>query len=124
VKLATKLFAACLLCFAPYVAQSTEYISNDIAVVRVMNKAAGRARTLRIPVGQPTEFEKLEILVRACKSTSPFAAQDSFMFAEIFKRASVGDNAPRIFSGWMIASEPGENPLQDPEYDLWLTECE
>ena len=112
--LAVSLFINSALC--------AEFIDKKTAVVRIMNKQAGKARTVRVPVEKKTEFEKLEILVRACKSTGPFAAQDNFMFVEIMKSSQA--NASQIFSGWMTASEPGDNPLQDAEYDLWLLGCE
>ena len=96
-----------------------EFVNKNTAVVRVMNKAAGKARTVHLPVGSTTEFEKLSITVRTCKQTAPFVPEDNFMFAEISK-ASAG----KIFSGWMSQSEPGDNPLQDADYDLWLVKCE
>ena len=99
----------------------TQYINRNTAVVRIMNKAAGKAQTVSIPVGRATEFEKLDIIVRACRETPPFEMRDFFMFVEIGKR---GANAPRLFSGWMTATEPGDNPLQDADYDLWLVQCE
>jgi hypothetical protein len=98
-----------------------EYIEKSAAVVRIMNKAAGRAATATVPVGRAAEYEKLEIIVRSCKETPPFERKDYFMFVEINKKA--GDNA-RLFSGWMTANEPGVNPLQDADYDLWLVRCE
>jgi hypothetical protein len=86
-----------------------------------MNKAAGKAQTAAITVGARTEIEKLEIIVRACKETPPYEMKDYFMFAEIRKK---GDSGNPVFSGWMSAVEPGDNPLQDADYDLWLVRCE
>ena len=40
------------------------------------------------------------------------------MFIEIDK-----DPDGRIFSNWMNRNEPGENPLQNPDYDVWLEKC-
>jgi len=123
----TKLaYALCLVPCALSInsfAAANEFIDGETAVIRVMDKVSGRARTITAPVGQRTEFEKLEIMVRTCKSTQPFAAQDNFMFVEIAKRFTANTQPRRIFSGWMTASAPGDNPLQDPEYDLWLIEC-
>ena len=123
------LYALCSMLFvcgfaANAAPAAEDFITRDVAVIRVMDKAAGRARTLHAPVGVRTEWEKLEILVRACRDTQPFAAHDSFMFVEIAKRATPAAPRIRIFSGWMTASAPGDNPLQDAEYDLWLTRCE
>ncbi len=106
-----------LLLFVPM--QVNAYIDHQNAVVTIMNKAAGKVQTLTIPVGQKSEYEKLSLLVRSCKQTDPFDAQDFFMFIEISKP---GDG--KIFSGWMSANEPGDNPMQDADYDLWLVNCE
>lgn len=93
------------------------YVDRDVAVLRVMNKAAGKAMTVRVPVGRSASFEKLDLVVRTCKQTDPFQAEDFFAFIEISK----GD---KIFSGWMSKSAPGDNPLQHPDYDVWLVKCE
>ena len=95
------------------------YVDRETAVVRIMSKAAGRAQTVNLTVGQTTEFEKLSLTLRACKQSDPFDAENNFMFIEISK-ASDG----QIFGGWMNRNEPGENPLQDADYDVWLVRCE
>ena len=111
------LFALC----APGAAQCAEYIDKNTAVVRIMNKAAGKTQVATVPVGRAAEFEKLDIMVRACKETPPYEMKDFFMFVEISKKTA---NNQQIFSGWMTANEPGDNPLQDADYDLWLVRCE
>lgn len=118
------LFAICSFLFFSInsFANANEFIEKETAVVRIMNKAAGKARTATVGVGKKFEFEKLEMVVRSCKASVPFAAQDNFMFIEVAKKSSA--EAKRIFSGWMTASEPGDNPLQDADYDLWLIGCE
>ena len=95
------------------------YVDRGTAVVRIMTKAAGRAQTVNLTVGQTTEFEKLTLTPRACKQSDPFDAENHFMFVDIAK-VSEG----QIFGGWMNRNEPGENPLQDAEYDVWLVRCE
>ena len=95
------------------------YIDRQSAVVRIMNKAAGKVQLVTIPVGQNAKYEKLNLLVRSCKQTDPFDAEDYFIFIEVSK-----DDNGKIFSGWMSANEPGDNPLQNPDYDLWLVKCE
>ncbi len=95
------------------------YINRDNAVVRVMNKAAGKTQTMTLPVGQPVKFEKLEIIVRSCKQTDPFQAEDFFAFTQI---STAADGL--IFSNWLSRNEPGVTPLQNPDYDVWLVKCE
>lgn len=93
------------------------YVNRETAVVRIMNKAAGKTQTVKVPVGRAASFEKLDFIVRTCKQTDPFEAEDFVMFIEVSQDA-------KIFSGWMSKSEPGNNPLQHPDYDLWLVKCE
>ena len=73
------------------------YIDKSIAIVRVMNKAAGKVQTLTLPVGESTDFEKLSLLVRSCKQTDPFQAENFFSFIEIYKTSE-----GKIFSGWRL----------------------
>lgn len=95
------------------------YVNRDNAVIRIMNKAAGKTQTLTIPVGQEVQFEKLSILVRACKQTDPFQAEDFFAFTEV---SNTTDGL--IFSNWLSRNEPGINPVQNADYDVWLVKCE
>ncbi|MBD5389135.1 DUF2155 domain-containing protein [bacterium] len=107
----------CALCLAMMPAGA--YVDRGTAVVRVMDKAAGKVQTVRLPVGRRVTFEKLNMRVRSCKQTDPFQAENFYMFVEISK---VGDGL--IFSNWMDRNEPGDNPLQDADYDVWLVTCE
>jgi hypothetical protein len=97
-------------------------IPKQTAVVKIMNKAAGKAQTLSLAVGREYEYDKLRIMARSCQASAPYSAQDNFMFARIEKKSAGA--AAEIFSGWMVASDPGYNPLQDADYDLWLIKCE
>ncbi len=95
------------------------YIDKSIAIVRIVDKTAGKTQLLNIPVGTETQIDKLSVLVRSCKQTDPFEAENFYMFAD------VKNNTDRIiFSGWMNHNNPGHNPLQNPDYDLWLVKCE
>jgi len=121
----SRIYALCFMLYALFFsitsfAAANEFIEKNTAVVRIMNKAAGRAHTVNITVGRETQFDKLKILIRDCKQSDPYSALDYFAFAQIWKKPSDA----RIFSGWMVASEPGENPLQDADFDLWLVRCE
>ncbi len=96
------------------------WVNHENAVVSIMDKAAGKVQTVTIPVGAAaTQFEKLNINVRTCKQTDPFEAEDFFMFVEVSKT-----DEGQIFGGWMSRNEPGDNPLQNADYDLWLLRCE
>ena len=95
------------------------YIEKDVAVVRIMNKAAGKAQVARIQVGQTMQRDGLTISVKNCKQSDPFDAENFFAFLQIYTKTD-----GRVFSGWMNRNEPGQNPLQDDTYDVWLEKCE
>lgn len=95
------------------------YVNREMAVVRVMNKDAGKVQELTIAVGQELQFEKMYINVRACKQTDPFDAENHWAFLEITENTK-----GQVFGGWMNRNEPGDNPLQHPDYDVWLVRCQ
>ncbi|MDR2269096.1 MAG: DUF2155 domain-containing protein, partial [Rickettsiales bacterium] len=103
----------CLLFIPAFAEDDGKYIPMENAIVQIMNKAAGKVQTITIPVNKAVKFEKLEILVKKCLTTDEFLPEDFFMFVEINK------SGKKIFSGWMTMSEPGQNPLQDADNDLW-----
>lgn len=95
------------------------YIDHNTAVLRVLNKAAGKTQTVRASVGEEFKFDKLNIFVRACKQSDPFDAENHFAFVEIFNSTS-----DQIYGGWMNKNEPGQNPMESPDWDIWLIGCE
>lgn len=115
-----KLILALLIPSALFCAtDASAYVEKKTAIVRIMNKAAGKSQTVTLPVGARTDYEKLTMTVRTCKQTDPFQPEDFFMFVEVSKNPD-----GKIFSGWMSKNEPGDNPLQNADYDLWLVKCE
>lgn len=112
-----KIILSWLFCALPVVADA--YVNRNAAVVKIMNKDAGKVQQVLIPVNQEVQFEKIFINVRSCKQTDPFQAEDFFAFLEISER-----DKGQIFGGWMSRNEPGQNPLQHPDYDVWLVKCE
>ena len=106
-----------VLCMFPYHAFS--YIEKDIVVVRVMDKAAGKTQLLTLPLDKEIQFDNLVLKARNCKQANPFDAENFFVFLEIYTKSD-----GRIFSGWMNRNEPGQNPLQNDTYDVWIERCE
>ncbi len=112
-----KFLILCGLCLS--VGAANAYIDRDTAIINIMDKAAGKVQTYSARVGDTVQYEKLTMTVRACKQSDPFDAEDFLMFIEINKN---GEGA--IFSNWMSRNEPGDNPLQNADYDVWLVRCE
>ena len=111
------LFSVFLSCFNIHDARA--YIEKDIAILRVMDKPAGKTQVVSVPVGKSVNHNGLVLDVKNCKQTDPFDAENFFVFVEIYTKSN-----GRIFSGWMNRNEPGQNPLQNETYDVWLEKCE
>ena len=112
-----RMFICCLMCLLPMGLNA--YVNRDNAVMRIMNKDAGKVQEIVVPVGQEMQFEKLYINVRSCKQSDPFDAENFWTFVEINET-----DKGLIFSNWMNRNEPGQNPLQHADYDVWLVRCE
>ena len=95
------------------------YIDRQNAVITILDKTAGKTHTMMVPVNRDTTYEKLHFVIRACKQTDPFQAENAFMFIEI-----TTPNDGQIFGGWRNKNAPGENPLQNADFDMWLVRCE
>ena len=111
------LLCATFMWFMPNNAFS--YIEKQNAVVRIMDKVAGKTQMVSLPVGKDVSHNNLNLVARSCKQSDPFDAENYFVFIEIYTKSD-----GRIFSGWMNRNEPGQNPLQDDVYDVWLEKCE
>lgn len=112
-----KIILSLFISALPVVANA--YIDKTNAVIRILNKDAGKVSEHKVVLNQDFKFEKLKIVVRSCKQSDPFEAENFWAFVEI-DDVDTG----RVFSNWMNRNEPGENPLQHADYDVWLVKCE
>ena len=112
-----KLFVFFMILLATPCARA--FVTKNTAFVQVLDKTAGKTQMLEIPVGTPVSFEKLIITVRACMQSGPFDAENFYAFTEIGRS---GEDL--FYSNWMDRNNPGRNPVQNPDYDLWLVRCE
>lgn len=112
-----KIVFALLLFALPVVANA--YVDKINAVIRILNKDAGKVSKHNIALNQAFQFEKLNIVVRTCKQSDPFDAENFWAFVEINDI-----DGTRLFANWMNRNEPGENPLQHADYDVWLVKCD
>ena len=112
------IFIGVIACFA-WGRESYAFIDRNMATLRIMNKAAGKTQMIDLTVDNPVKFEKLNITLRACKQNDPFDAENFYAFVEIQK-----NDGAIIFSNWMNRNNPGKNPVQNPDYDVWLVKCD
>lgn len=103
-------------------AQAATMEDRELAVLRLLEKTTARVEKVEQPVGKPIRFGDLEINVESCQSTPPEEQPESTAYVDI---AEVTEDKGRqqLFKGWMFASNPALNALENPIYDVWLIEC-
>jgi hypothetical protein len=92
-----------------------------MAILRGLNKVTGRAIEIKVPAGVPVRFGHLSITVRYCYTVPPEQPPETSAFLQIDDLTS--GKAQRVFSGWMFASTPALNGLENPVYDVWVVTC-
>ena len=112
-----KIILSLFISALPVVANA--YVDKTNAVIRILNKDAGKVSEHTVSVGDVLNYEKLNIVLRSCKQSDPFDAENFWAFVEI-----KDSDDKLIFSNWLNRNEPGNTPLQHMDYDVWLVRCE
>lgn len=97
--------------------ERTEQASG--AVLRGLDKFDGSVVDIEIPVGRTVRFERLTITLTECRYPAGNPSGDAFAGLQITETGRTG----AIFSGWMVASSPGLNPMEHARYDVWVLRC-
>lgn len=113
------LVAAALVAATPALAARVE---NPVAVFGGIDKITGRTYTFDAYVGETVQFGRLQVTPRVCYSRDDTEEQRIDAFVQVDK-VSLQNDVSRIFSGWMFADSPALNAVEDPIYDVWLTDC-
>ncbi len=105
----------------PKIAFSSQWIEGNSLVIQGLDKITARIETFEVKVGQTYRFGVLDIFVKRCVFSKPIFKPESLAFIKI------KDNSDRLsevkFSGWMFASSPALNALENPVYDVSILAC-
>ena len=105
----------------PKIALSSQWIEGNKLVIQGLDKITARIQTFEVDVGQTYKFGVLDIFVERCIFSKPIFKPESLAFIKI------KDNSDRLsevkFSGWMFASSPALNALENPVYDVSILDC-
>lgn len=111
-------------------AREGEELSSEpgsIVVLRGLDKVTARTRDFEITIGETVNFGALAITPRYCRRRPPEETPETYAFLEIRDRRTDGfgvdTDGEEIFSGWMFASRPAQNPLEHAVYDVWVIDC-
>ena len=100
---------------------ASPWIEGNKLVIQGLDKITARIETFEVLVGQNYKFGVLDIFVERCVFSKPIFKPESLAFIRI------NDNSDRLsevkFKGWMFASSPALNALENSVYDLSILAC-
>ena len=100
---------------------ASPWIEGNKIVIQGLDKITARIETFEVPVGQTYKFGVLDIFVERCVFSKPIYKPESLAYIKI------NDNSDRFsevkFKGWMFASSPALNALENSVYDLSILAC-
>ena len=105
----------------PRIVFSSQWIEGNKLVIQGLDKITARIQTFEVNVGQTHRFGVLDIFVKRCVFSKPIFKPESLAFIKI------KDNSDRLsevkFRGWMFASSPALNALENSVYDVSILVC-
>ena len=100
---------------------ASSWIEGNKLVIQGLDKITARIETFEVYVGQTHKFGVLDIFVERCVFSKPIFKPESLAYIRI------NDNSDRLsevkFKGWMFASSPALNALENSVYDLSILAC-
>lgn len=100
---------------------------GTIVVLRGLDKVTARTRDFEVAIGDTVDFGALSITAQYCRKRPPEETPETYAFLQINDRRTDGFGVDvegeQVFSGWMFASRPAQNPLEHPVYDVWVIDC-
>ena len=100
---------------------------GSVVVLRGLDKVTARTRDFEINIGETAQFGALSITAHYCRRRPPEETPETYAFLQIRDRRTDGFGVDvegeQIFSGWMFASRPAQNPLEHAVYDVWVLDC-
>ena len=105
----------------PMTLLSSQWIEGNMLVIQGLDKITARIKTFEVKIVQTYKFGVLDIFVERCVYSKPIFKPESLAFIKI------KDNSDRLsevkFNGWMFASSPALNALENPVYDVSILAC-
>ena len=119
-----RLALASLLLATPAAAENL--VATDV-ILRTLDKVTAETADFTVPVGDALEFGSLTVNVRHCEVRPPEEIPETFAFLQIddirLDERGRPEEPERVYSGWMLASNPAKAALDHPVYDVWVLGC-
>ena len=100
---------------------ASQWIEGNRLVIQGLDKITARIKTFEVDVLKTHKFGVLDIFVERCIFSKPIFKPESLAYIRI------KDNSDRLsevkFKGWMFASSPALNALENSVYDISILAC-
>ena len=117
----SNLFTIIIILSIPKSTLASQWIEGNRLVIQGLDKITARIKTFEIDVSKTYKFGVLDIFVERCIFSKPIFKPESLAYLRI------KDNSDRLsevkFKGWMFASSPALNALEDSVYDISILSC-
>ncbi|MDB2438872.1 DUF2155 domain-containing protein [Hellea sp.] len=104
-----------------------ENLVGNAVVLRTLDKVTATTEDYTVKIGDELQYGSLTVAVKHCEKKPPEDVPETYAFLQIddLKLDGKGDDAEkdRIFSGWMLASNPAISALDHGVYDIWVIDC-
>lgn len=94
-------------------------VAGTGAVLRALDRMSGDVQEVDLARGESVQYGRIEITLGDCRFPEGNPAGEAYAYVVV---RQVGEDVPR-FQGWMVASSPALNPLDDARYDVWPLRC-
>ena len=101
---------------------AAEKVANPVAVFAGLDKITGRIISFDVYIDETVQFGALQVTPRVCYNRPPTEEPQTDAFVEV-DEIGLNRTVKRVFTGWMFASSPGLNAVDNAVYDVWLTNC-
>jgi len=84
-----------------------------------LDRLDGLVEDVTLPVGETTKFGKMNVTLSDCRYPQDNPAGNAYTYLTV----QIEGAEDAAFDGWMVASSPALNALDDPRYDVWPLAC-
>ncbi|WP_371397919.1 DUF2155 domain-containing protein [Fretibacter rubidus] len=124
-RFASVISALALLALIP--AASANNLMGEAVVLRALDKVTAKTQDFTVPVGDSLDYGSLRVDVKHCEKRPPEDIPETYVFLQIFDAKLDGkgevSEPEKVFSGWMMGSNPALSALDHGVYDIWVLEC-
>jgi hypothetical protein len=101
---------------------AAEKVANPVAQFAGLDKITGRIISFDVYIDETVQFGALQVTPRVCYNRPPTEEPQTDAFVEV-DEIGLNRTVKRVVTGWMFASSPGLNAVDNAVYDVWLTDC-